>query len=467
MQAQFRYVSGSLAGQVRTVAQEFATIGRHPSSDLPFDPEKDLDVSSRHAAVFRHGSVFVLRDLGSTNGTYVNGARIQGDQTLTPNDTIRFGVKGPEVVFSLADGPTPETDQGLRATLQQIPVTVEHRSPGPSGRVDTGVRIRAEVARQTAHWRWITLGLLVALGGTAGGFAWDAHRKTVALEAERQRLLGQVDSMLQRLQATSSGAATLQAELEKAKAETGKIRGAINSEELDHERIRALDRQLHNALGQSGAIIRAATFNPSVIAKANADAIVLVSTEFEDRHALSGTGFTVRSLGDTAWIVTSKHLLYDSSGTRARRLGVIFNGSAQHFRAEIDSVHTRADLALLRVHLRGGAPVVQNLGSSPETGEAIASIGFPLGLDLAMGGDWRKVGISATTNTGTVTRVLPELLQYDGYGAEGLSGSPVFNAQGDIVGVVFGGLKNSNGRVVYAVPVSAVKELLGKREQGK
>ena len=55
MRAQLRYLDGALAGQVRVLSTDFATVGRHPTSDLLFDPQRDLDVSARHAGIVRHG----------------------------------------------------------------------------------------------------------------------------------------------------------------------------------------------------------------------------------------------------------------------------------------------------------------------------------------------------------------------------------------------------------------------------
>lgn len=48
-------------------------------------------VSRRHAELVRTGAVVIVRDLGSTNGTFVNGARVTGDQSLRPGDRVRFG----------------------------------------------------------------------------------------------------------------------------------------------------------------------------------------------------------------------------------------------------------------------------------------------------------------------------------------------------------------------------------------
>src|SRR5205807_7919781 len=49
------------------------TIGRHPECDVVLD---DTNVSRRHAEVRRQGDAYVLVDLGSTNGSKVNGARV-------------------------------------------------------------------------------------------------------------------------------------------------------------------------------------------------------------------------------------------------------------------------------------------------------------------------------------------------------------------------------------------------------
>jgi hypothetical protein len=64
-----------------------ATLGRG-------DVEIQLDdpfASSRHARISRHGHVFVIEDLGSTNGTYLNEEPLSGPQPLHPGDRIRIG----------------------------------------------------------------------------------------------------------------------------------------------------------------------------------------------------------------------------------------------------------------------------------------------------------------------------------------------------------------------------------------
>jgi pSer/pThr/pTyr-binding forkhead associated (FHA) protein len=53
--------------------QNVTTIGRHPNADIFLD---DVTVSRRHAEFHRDGAVFEVKDLGSLNGTYFDGQRI-------------------------------------------------------------------------------------------------------------------------------------------------------------------------------------------------------------------------------------------------------------------------------------------------------------------------------------------------------------------------------------------------------
>ncbi|MGZ4412194.1 MAG: FHA domain-containing protein [Gaiellaceae bacterium] len=65
------------------------TIGRGPLNELRLDD--DEFASSRHALVEGRNDGAWIEDLGSTNGTWVNGARLEGTQLLVPGDVIRIG----------------------------------------------------------------------------------------------------------------------------------------------------------------------------------------------------------------------------------------------------------------------------------------------------------------------------------------------------------------------------------------
>jgi pSer/pThr/pTyr-binding forkhead associated (FHA) protein len=85
----FRVVSGNAAGTQITLGDEFQ-IGRAAPAEgrLGDDPE----LSRAHAKVTRNPQgQFVIEDLGSTNGTAVNGQRISGPTVLKPGDTVQLG----------------------------------------------------------------------------------------------------------------------------------------------------------------------------------------------------------------------------------------------------------------------------------------------------------------------------------------------------------------------------------------
>jgi hypothetical protein len=65
-----------------------AVLGRSDHADIVL---QDSFSSSRHAELSPHGDAIVLEDLGSTNGTYLNGEPLTGPQPLHDGDRIRIG----------------------------------------------------------------------------------------------------------------------------------------------------------------------------------------------------------------------------------------------------------------------------------------------------------------------------------------------------------------------------------------
>ncbi len=76
------------AGDRMPLAGRVITVGRLPDSGIPIN---DANVSRRHAEFRAQGTSFVIADLGSTNGTKVNGVRVTGEQVLRDGDIISFG----------------------------------------------------------------------------------------------------------------------------------------------------------------------------------------------------------------------------------------------------------------------------------------------------------------------------------------------------------------------------------------
>lgn len=99
-----KVVEGNAAGTVIEVEEEFV-IGRQAEGDGTL--ASDVEISRQHARVSAESDGrFGIEDLGSTNGTYVNGRRLQGTTTLETGDRIEVGASALVVQFSNLQ-PTP------------------------------------------------------------------------------------------------------------------------------------------------------------------------------------------------------------------------------------------------------------------------------------------------------------------------------------------------------------------------
>jgi pSer/pThr/pTyr-binding forkhead associated (FHA) protein len=78
---------GANAGSTFLIDKDVTTAGRHPESDIFLD---DVTVSRRHAEVRRQDTKFLVRDLGSLNGTYVNRERVE-ETELASGDELQIG----------------------------------------------------------------------------------------------------------------------------------------------------------------------------------------------------------------------------------------------------------------------------------------------------------------------------------------------------------------------------------------
>lgn len=78
---------GPNAGSRYALDAEVTRAGRHPESDIFLD---DITVSRRHAEFHRRGRGYVVRDVGSLNGTYLNRERIE-EADLSGGDEVQIG----------------------------------------------------------------------------------------------------------------------------------------------------------------------------------------------------------------------------------------------------------------------------------------------------------------------------------------------------------------------------------------
>lgn len=81
-------LTGKNAGSKIELDKRELVIGRAPNCDLPLSDEF---ASNMHAKLVKVGNDWVLQDLNSTNGTYLDGKRVTTPMVVKPNNTIRIG----------------------------------------------------------------------------------------------------------------------------------------------------------------------------------------------------------------------------------------------------------------------------------------------------------------------------------------------------------------------------------------
>ena len=97
-------LQGPNAGKQFALGEGASLIGRQPTSAVYLD---SLAVSRQHARIVRAGGGFVVEDLGSSNGTFLNGQRLAGRAPLAESDTLQIG---PYVLALRGTDLTPPSD---------------------------------------------------------------------------------------------------------------------------------------------------------------------------------------------------------------------------------------------------------------------------------------------------------------------------------------------------------------------
>ena len=90
MTSQFQLImrTGPTPGAAFTLEGDQMSIGRDSTNEIVIN---DAEISRRHARLTFQGGKYVLEDLGSTNGTFVNGQRLAGPRVLKAGEVVSFG----------------------------------------------------------------------------------------------------------------------------------------------------------------------------------------------------------------------------------------------------------------------------------------------------------------------------------------------------------------------------------------
>jgi len=169
MATQFQFVvrSGPNVGKVYPLEAQEISVGRDNSNMIAIN---DVEVSRRHAKVELRGSAYVIQDLGSTNGTFVNGQRVSGIQVLNPGDTVSFG-EGIMLMYEAAyDSNATMVASSAKAARTIAPVRRPAPMPTPisvpppaySGQVPAGP-VPVAAAPEKKKNTGLVIGIIVAI----------------------------------------------------------------------------------------------------------------------------------------------------------------------------------------------------------------------------------------------------------------------------------------------------------------
>ena len=90
MTAQYQLImnSGPTPGKIFPLDGDFLTIGREAENNIVIN---DSEISRKHTQFVFQGGKYIVSDLGSTNGTFINGQRLTGQHILQPGEVISLG----------------------------------------------------------------------------------------------------------------------------------------------------------------------------------------------------------------------------------------------------------------------------------------------------------------------------------------------------------------------------------------
>jgi pSer/pThr/pTyr-binding forkhead associated (FHA) protein/V8-like Glu-specific endopeptidase len=469
-----------------------------------------------------------LRDVGSKNGTFLNGDRIGDPMPVRIGDRITLGPGGPVlVVEGIGTGPMkaaarPAVVQGMgqhtvmgliNSALAQAR---EERRRGGRGSTAFFRAVADEVGKDSRRkFRWlaavITVVVLLLAGGVYGVY-WLLSQQVEQTEVERRTAedsaKADADRLRQALDSARAEAApaatvdSLRTQLESAQARTNELREALTraqgalgqqlatgetqrqASQRELERLRDQLTQAQRSAPSSGTIdslrrqmaateaqaasldarmraIRGTDF--AAIAQQNQAAVGLITVSF-GKNLYNGTGFVITADG---YMLTNWHVVTDSGYPQPDTTWVTMADQSVSRFADVIATSQDRDIALIKIRGYQG-PYLTSIdwgGTKSRQGEPAALIGYPAGSGFA---HLRSSVVRTSMTAGIISRVTDDVIQFDGMTVGGSSGSPVFNANGEVISIHRAGLPQAPG-FALSVPIRhavslmppALKERLG------
>ena len=149
--------TGDMRGRRLPITLPVVNVGRADYNDIVIP---DPSVSTTHAKLQRRDDVWVLSDLGSTNGTFVEGEPVVGETALTPGTTLRFGDVA--ALFEPHDEPQPLGSRASSPDAEPPPAPPVQEAPVSEPRPALRRPIRAAQPEPGGPPSWLIALLVIA-----------------------------------------------------------------------------------------------------------------------------------------------------------------------------------------------------------------------------------------------------------------------------------------------------------------
>jgi hypothetical protein len=435
--AKLRFTTGAWSGRDVALSEPEATVGRDPDLQVVIPPADQRFVSRVHATIRKDADRYVLQDRGSSNGTFVNGARITRT-VLSDGDEIQFGRQGPLARFICDAAPAGTV---VEAVARPPRLPSEPQSEIIRRIVHDAMGTRFHRARR----RWAVAALAIAAVGMAT--VWAAMRSGL-FEAAEQSFRRWADHYQERVVLVEVGVA-----YDGRYTRIGNGTGFF----ADQGGLIVTNKHVvHSELYLPESACLAQSFRRH--GRSYEDALVISvwsgGSQFRETPSASGDrrlGYSTDH-GTLSQVTRAEDVLLPPAVVQCQDS---FGGAPFSYSWRQHAVDNN-DLAVLRAST--AVEPIPLAESEPRTDDDVMVLGFPTGtlpLETNKAEPIRRIGNVLRSR---------DTIQIDAVVLGGNSGGPLIDRNGEVVGVTTRGTAES---LNMAIKVEHVRRLLTRARQGQ